>query len=194
MLRGGVLQQCDTPQELFHQPANLFVAAFIGSPAMNLVEADVEGGEARFGGYRLALPAGSPLRGQRRRVILGVRPTDFEAAGADRRPGAAADAGHGRRGRAARHRDPPDLRGRRAADLAPRPCAPRSDAEDADDGMLLADDDRSQFTARVDGRFAVRAGDEVTLAVDASALHAFDCESGLALGAGAAPQPAMAVA
>jgi hypothetical protein len=40
----------------------------------------------------------------------------------------------------------------------------------------------------------VRAGDEVTLAVDASALHAFDCESGLALGAGAAPQPAMAVA
>ena len=69
-----------------------------------------------------------------------------------------------------------------------------SDSEDADDGLLLADDVRSQFTARVDGRFAVRAGDAVTLAVDASALHAFDCESGLALGAGAAPQPAMAVA
>jgi multiple sugar transport system ATP-binding protein len=60
--------------------------------------------------------------------------------------------------------------------------------------LLLADDERTQFTARVDGRVAVRAGDEVTLAVDASALHAFDCDSGLALGAGAAPQPAMAVA
>src|SRR5918997_67300 len=42
VLRGGVLQQCDTPQALFARPANLFVAAFIGSPAMNLVEATVE--------------------------------------------------------------------------------------------------------------------------------------------------------
>src|SRR4051812_26407213 len=42
VLRDGVLQQCDSPQELFHHPANLFVAAFIGSPAMNLVEAEVE--------------------------------------------------------------------------------------------------------------------------------------------------------
>ena len=67
------------------------------------------------------------------------------------------------------------------------------ESEDVDDGLLLADDERSQFTARVDGRFAVQAGDEVTLAVDAGALHAFDPESGLALGARPA-QPAMAVA
>ena len=39
VLRDGVLQQVDTPQHLFHQPANLFVAAFIGSPSMNLVDA-----------------------------------------------------------------------------------------------------------------------------------------------------------
>jgi multiple sugar transport system ATP-binding protein len=43
VLRDGVLQQCDTPQELFHRPANLFVAAFIGSPAMNLIEGVVDG-------------------------------------------------------------------------------------------------------------------------------------------------------
>ena len=67
------------------------------------------------------------------------------------------------------------------------------DADDVDDGLLLADDERAQFTARVDGRFAVQAGDEVTLAVDASALHAFDPDSGLALGALPA-EPAMAVA
>jgi multiple sugar transport system ATP-binding protein len=48
VLRGGLLQQCDTPQALFARPANLFVAAFIGSPAMNLVEATIEEGEARL--------------------------------------------------------------------------------------------------------------------------------------------------
>src|ERR671922_2094595 len=55
VLRGGVLQQCDTPEMLFEHPANLFVAAFIGSPAMNLVEAVVEDGEARFGSCRVPL-------------------------------------------------------------------------------------------------------------------------------------------
>src|SRR6059036_612203 len=46
VLRDGVLQQCDTPHNLFHNPANLFVAAFIGSPSMNLVEAEIGDGEA----------------------------------------------------------------------------------------------------------------------------------------------------
>ena len=54
VMRGGVLQQCDTPERLFDRPANLFVAAFIGSPAMNLVEAVVEDGEARFGSCRVS--------------------------------------------------------------------------------------------------------------------------------------------
>ena len=179
VLRDGVLQQCDTPQELFHRPANLFVAAFIGSPAMNLVEADVAGDEVVFGGYRLALPADSPLRGQRRRVILGVRPTDFEASGPGTEPALP---------RMTVKVDVVEQLGSEShlifAVDAPRISAEAvraaQDAENFDDGLLLADDERSQFTARVDGRFAVRAGDEVTLAVDASALHAFDCESGQA--------------
>jgi len=193
VLRDGVLQQCDTPQELFHHPANLFVAAFIGSPAMNLVEADVAGDEVVFGGYRVALPADSALRGQRRRVILGVRPTDFEASGATTDPALP---------RMTVKAEVVEQLGSEShlifAVDAPRISAEAvraaQDAENFDDGLLLADDERSQFTARVDGRVAVRAGDEVTLAVDASALHAFDCESGLALGAGAAPQPSLAVA
>src|SRR5919197_812752 len=49
VLRDGVVQQCDVPQRLFDRPANLFVGAFIGSPAMNLVEATVSDGEVRFG-------------------------------------------------------------------------------------------------------------------------------------------------
>src|SRR5689334_12657905 len=55
VLRDGTLQQVDTPHNLFHYPANLFVAAFIGSPSMNLVEAEVERGTVRFGGFSLAL-------------------------------------------------------------------------------------------------------------------------------------------
>src|SRR5919197_1948608 len=76
-MRGGVLQQCDTPQRLFEQPANLFVAAFIGSPAMNLVEAFIEGGEARFGQWRVALPSSSPLRAAAGAALLGIRPHDL---------------------------------------------------------------------------------------------------------------------
>src|SRR6476469_850002 len=57
VMRDGRIQQVDTPQELYARPANLFVAAFIGSPAMNLVEADLAGGQARFGGYAIPRPA-----------------------------------------------------------------------------------------------------------------------------------------
>jgi len=193
VLRDGVLQQCDTPQELFHRPANLFVAAFIGSPAMNLVEADVAGDEVTFGGHRVALPAGSPLRGLDRRVILGVRPTDFEAAVAATDPALP------------RLRVKVDVVEKLGSEShlifavdAPRISAEAvraaHDSEEADDGVLLADDARSQFTARVDGRFDVHAGDEVTLAVDAAALHAFDCESGEALRGRAGARKELAVA
>ena len=63
VLRDGVLQQVDTPQRLFREPANLFVAAFIGSPSMNLVEADVADGRLRFGEPRAAARRGQ--RGSR---------------------------------------------------------------------------------------------------------------------------------
>src|SRR4029079_15858059 len=56
VMRDGVLQQCDTPQNLFNFPVNLFVAAFIGSPAMNLVEAKVNGGKVEFAGFSLPAP------------------------------------------------------------------------------------------------------------------------------------------
>src|SRR5207237_7317143 len=78
VLREGVLQQCDTPQNLFHHPANLFVAAFMGSPSMNLVDATVRGGRVIFAGYSVPLPPGSPLAGAERKVVLGIRPTDFK--------------------------------------------------------------------------------------------------------------------
>src|SRR6476646_2329342 len=57
VMRDGRIQQVDTPQELYARPANLFVAAFIGSPAMNLVEADLARGQVLFGGYTIPLPS-----------------------------------------------------------------------------------------------------------------------------------------
>jgi multiple sugar transport system ATP-binding protein len=178
VMRDGLLQQVDTPQTLFHHPANLFVAAFIGSPSMNLVEADIADGAAHFGGHSVALPPGSPMAGATRRVILGIRPTDFEhAAGAD----------------------PTLPRMRVRADVveelgaethlifavdAPRVSveAVRAATED-EDGTLFADDQRAQFTARVDGRKHIGTGDDVDLAVDTSHFHFFEPDTGASLAA-----------
>jgi len=87
VLRGGVLQQVDRPQALYARPVNLFVAGFIGSPAMNLVEATIverDGGLAvRFGPHELAVPAEvvaarPALAGYAgRRLALGIRPEDI---------------------------------------------------------------------------------------------------------------------
>jgi multiple sugar transport system ATP-binding protein len=124
-----------------------------------------------------------------RRVILGVRPTDFEAAGPTTDPALP---------RVTVKVDVVEKLGSEThlifAVDAPRISAEAvraaHDAEDVDEGVLLADDARAQFTARVDGRVAVRAGDQVTLALDAAALHAFDPESGAALRERASAQPA----
>ncbi|MFO1060521.1 MAG: ATP-binding cassette domain-containing protein [Dongiaceae bacterium] len=87
VIRSGRLQQIGPPMEVYREPRNLFVASFIGSPAMNLleVEAGVADGAiaATLAGQRLTLPlatvaAGSlPRIGQRRKLLLGIRPTDL---------------------------------------------------------------------------------------------------------------------
>jgi multiple sugar transport system ATP-binding protein len=70
VLKDGLLQQCDTPRNLYDKPANAFVAGFIGSPAMNLLVAHVEGGNAKLGSLALATKA----QGE---VIVGIRPEGF---------------------------------------------------------------------------------------------------------------------
>ena len=59
VLRDGVLQQVDTPQNLYTHPANLFVAAFMGAPPMNLVEATIDGGTLKFGGFEIPFANGA---------------------------------------------------------------------------------------------------------------------------------------
>ena len=64
VLRDGLLQQVDTPQKLFHEPVNLFVAAFIGSPSMNLIDADVANGRVSFADVQLRAPGVVTGRGR----------------------------------------------------------------------------------------------------------------------------------
>jgi multiple sugar transport system ATP-binding protein len=88
VLKDGYLQQVDTPQNLYDMPANVFVAAFIGSPSMNLFEAHLalngEGGSVKLAGQSLALApealaARPALRNyDGKKIVIGIRPEDFE--------------------------------------------------------------------------------------------------------------------
>jgi multiple sugar transport system ATP-binding protein len=177
VLRDGILQQVDTPQNLFHRPSNLFVAAFIGSPSMNLVDADVADGRVSFADVSFALPQRSPAANARDRLILGIRPTDFEHA-------ATAEA------ELPRVRVKPEV----VEDLgseqhviftvdAPRVTAEavRAAADHADEEGKLFADDRAVFTAVVDARRALVPGADVELAIDHRRLHFFDPVSGASL-------------
>jgi multiple sugar transport system ATP-binding protein len=179
VLRDGVLQQVDAPQRLFRRPANLFVAAFIGSPSMNLVEAHVDGGSVQFADFNLALPEGSPMGGLERRVVLGIRPTDFEhSSGADAslpRVRVKADVVEdlGAETHVVFAIDAPQV--------TTEAVRAATEATTEDEGKLFADDQRAVFTASVDARRAVRAGETVELAVDHRRFHFFDPATGLAL-------------
>ena len=77
VLRGGIIQQFADPKTLYNRPANLFVAGFIGSPAMSMLDGELtESGEVRIGGATVPLDGyvGDVPRDPGRRVILGVRP------------------------------------------------------------------------------------------------------------------------
>jgi multiple sugar transport system ATP-binding protein len=86
VIKDGYLQQVDTPQTLYNEPTNVFVAAFIGSPSMNLYEATLDGTTLRLGSQTLTLDAAAfdrrpALRSfHDKKLIVGIRPEDFEDA------------------------------------------------------------------------------------------------------------------
>jgi multiple sugar transport system ATP-binding protein len=173
VMRDGRVQQVDTPQNVFDHPANLFVAAFIGSPSMNLVEAEIGGGAIRFAGHVLALPDG--LRPAEGRLLVGLRPTDFESgAGADPalpriRVHASVVEALGAESHVIFQLDAP-----RVQTDAVRAAA---DAH-TDDQTLFADDERAEFTARIGTTTPVQPGSEVGLAVHVERAHFFDPQTG----------------
>jgi multiple sugar transport system ATP-binding protein len=172
------LQQCDTPKKLFELQDNLFVAAFIGSPQMNLVAADLVDGEARFAGDSVPLTESQARLGDRR-VILGIRPTDLvlEDGRANARATLSVEASLVEELGSERHVvflvDAPRLETETT-----RAAAHGSSEEE---GTLFADERRALFTAVVPGRENVSTGDRLTFAIDPKTMHFFDPDSGVAV-------------
>ncbi len=178
VLRDGVIQQVDTPQALYGRPDNLFVAAFIGSPAMNLVEASAAGETVSFAGWEL--PLDSRLRPARDgRVILGIRPEAFEdAALADPAlPTVEVDVLVLEELGSDSHVIFPIDAPRVETDEL------RAAADDEEESLLA--DDRALWTARVASKTGARSGRTLRLAVDPAQLYLFDPDTGASL-AGAA--------
>jgi multiple sugar transport system ATP-binding protein len=79
VLREGILQQVDTPRAMYDRPANVFVAGFIGSPAMNLVPVELDGDVLHFGGTEVRVPRqAADAAGATRTITVGVRPEDMK--------------------------------------------------------------------------------------------------------------------
>jgi multiple sugar transport system ATP-binding protein len=180
VLRDGLLQQCATPEELYDWPVNLFVAAFIGSPAMNLVEGELSAGAVNFAGHSLPLPDSSRLRDAERRVIVGLRPSDLELPGAEPSAPRMEVEALVVEGLGSESNVIFPLEASRVDSDSTRAAA---EARAADDEQLLAEDDRAQFTARLAGRPPIAPGQRLELAVRTDRLYFFDPESGATLAA-----------
>jgi multiple sugar transport system ATP-binding protein len=175
VMRDGRLQQVDSPQRLYDEPANVFVAAFIGSPSMNLVEGSLAAGSVTFGQTTLPLDRGRrPGSVESGSVIVGIRPEAFEDAefasgdlpqmevkvevleelGSDAFVFFALDA-----------------EGVVIEDAL-------SDDADDETTLLAAERNRTLFTARVDPRTKARVGDMIRLTVDPSRFYFFAPETG----------------
>jgi multiple sugar transport system ATP-binding protein len=181
VMRKGRIVQVDTPHVLYTEPRDLFVAGFIGSPSMNLVEARIEAGTVRFGQFTLPLPdAHRPADGP---IVLGIRPESFEDATlAPAQPTidvlveVLEDLGS-------------DAHVFFTADT--RSATPEA-LEAADDARGLIDVGGALLTARVHAGSAIRAGARATLAVDPRGLQFFDPATGLRMEAAASREPALA--
>ncbi|HET7744764.1 MAG TPA: sn-glycerol-3-phosphate ABC transporter ATP-binding protein UgpC [Gaiellaceae bacterium] len=176
VMRDGRILQIDSPQRLYEEPGDLFVAGFIGSPAMNLVEARIADDEVVFGEHRVALdPRRRPLSTATvPRVVLGIRPETFEDAafGAGELPTIVVEV-------AVLEELGSDAHVFFRID-ARRIGAESLEASDDDDATLVAEQS-ALVTARVDPRTAARVGSRLRLAVDPSRFHFFDAETGVSL-------------
>ncbi len=149
VLKDGVLQQVDTPRNLYDNPANAFVAGFIGSPAMNLLKTSVSGGKAQLGKLSVDVPASAGSS-----VIIGIRPEGFipstdgfavnvevvEELGAD-------------------------------AFVYGQPA-------DSNISFAQATEDGAQIIVRWDPKTPPKPGDIITVSADASSIHLFNAQSG----------------
>jgi multiple sugar transport system ATP-binding protein len=194
VIRKGVLQQVEPPQVLYDRPVNLFVAGFIGSPAMNMVQATMSrsngSGTLEFGGHRLELPddviaARPDLAGyDGKDVILGIRPEDMEDASL------VPEAPPGRR-----IRSNVVLREALGADVLVHfniqaPMVATDDVRElahdvGQEAIELVEQaavtGESKFVARLSPRTEAAKGKPIELVVDVHRLHFFDPDTGLGI-------------
>jgi multiple sugar transport system ATP-binding protein len=149
VLKDGILQQVGTPRELYERPNNVFVAGFIGSPAMNLFVSSLEEGGVQFGTEIVPLDRDTVGRAHGSQVTVGVRPEDIVVGPADGKGLSV------------------------TVDLVEE-----LGADGYLYGHTDINGKRADVVARVDGRKHPIAGDTVTLAAAAGHVHAFDIESG----------------
>jgi multiple sugar transport system ATP-binding protein len=192
VMRAGVLQQVGPPQELYDTPANLFVAGFIGSPAMNFMPATVEGDLVKLpmvdapldSSTRSALEGASGL-------IAGIRPEHFEDAGL---------VGDDKKGLGRTFRARIDLVESMGSELYAHFSVQHEGVESEELAELAQDSGAADVpgagtdtvVARLDPEAGVKQGEESELWVDTSRIHFFDTSDGRALvaGAGASATPA----
>jgi multiple sugar transport system ATP-binding protein len=184
VMRSGMLQQVGSPMELYNDPVNLFVAGFIGSPAMNFMPATVEGDS-------LTLPIGDVRvpqelrekvgRADGRQLLAGIRPENFEDAALT---GEARDRGSTFRA----HIEVLESLGSElyahftvASDQQIESAELRELAEDAGGGEVPMAGEEGRIVARLDPASGVRVGQESELWVDATRIHLFDPEDGRSL-------------
>ncbi|MGN6103069.1 MAG: ABC transporter ATP-binding protein [Devosia sp.] len=182
LMRDGVLQQVDTPTNIYNRPANTFVASFIGSPSMNLyrarLESDGRSGRLSLGGSTLAVPetvfAGHPaLRSRRGEIIVGMRPEDMEDASLV--PAHPADQ---------RLKAPVVLTESLGSDqmvhfTVDAPPAKVADQDSLDEIEIA--EGAGVCIGRFNARSAARAGETVEVAVDCGRLHFFEASNGMAI-------------
>jgi len=194
VMRKGLLQQVEPPQVLYDHPVNLFVAGFIGSPAMNMVEGNLSRSDGamfvEFGGFRLHVddqalanrPALSNFNGKN--VVVGIRPEDLEDAtllsGApqDRLISSVVDLREALGSQVVIHftMNAPMVLTEDTKELAHD-----VGAEALETLQEQAKKEKSTFVAQLDPKTKVRERDRVELLVDTSRLHFFDPESGLGI-------------
>jgi multiple sugar transport system ATP-binding protein len=191
VMRKGELQQVDSPQELYDHPVNLFVGGFIGSPAMNMVEATLEradgGLAAKVGSQRIALGAETlearpGLKSyEGKLVILGIRPEDLEDAAL------ASDAPGDRRIRGKvelREALGSEIMVHFTVDAKPALTEDvRELARDIGDERTVQEEDPGETTmvGRFGARSRVQVDETAEVAVDTRALHFFEPDSGLGI-------------
>jgi multiple sugar transport system ATP-binding protein len=192
VMRAGVLQQVDTPMELYNRPKNLFVAGFIGSPAMNFMPATVEGDTVKLPMVEVKLPdelrerVGTGGEGGARELIAGIRPENFDDA---------ALLGDDARSRGATFKTKIDLIESMGSEIYAHFSVTSDKAIESDELRELAEDSGAgevpgggqsgDVVARLAPESQVRKGDEAELFVDASHIQLFDPSDGSSLTADA---------